>query len=105
MLFGECTLLVDGEERLLRAWDFFHCPAGTASTSSSAPAMVTCALVMAGARDNEQLHYPVSELAARYGGERARRRRTTRSRGLRGLGAGRAGAARVLGQLSLGQAS
>ena len=29
VLFGECTLLVDGEERTLRAWDFFHCPAGT----------------------------------------------------------------------------
>src|SRR3982750_3860939 len=26
VLAGECRLLVEGEERLLRAWDFFHSP-------------------------------------------------------------------------------
>ena len=26
VLSGECLLLVEGEERRLRAWDFFHCP-------------------------------------------------------------------------------
>ena len=26
VLSGECRLLVEGEERLLRPWDFFHCP-------------------------------------------------------------------------------
>lgn len=26
VLVGECVLLVDGEERLVRAWDFVHCP-------------------------------------------------------------------------------
>ena len=29
VLSGECTLLVEGVERLLRPWDFFHSPAGT----------------------------------------------------------------------------
>src|SRR5690242_17424203 len=29
VLAGECVLLVSGEERPMRAWDFFHCPAGT----------------------------------------------------------------------------
>ena len=29
VLSGECLLLVEGEERLLRAWDFFHSPAWT----------------------------------------------------------------------------
>ena len=29
VLSGECLLLVEGEERTLRAWDFFHCPGGT----------------------------------------------------------------------------
>jgi uncharacterized cupin superfamily protein len=29
VLAGECLLVVDGEERPLRAWDFFHCPGGT----------------------------------------------------------------------------
>ena len=29
VLSGECVLLIEGEERKLRAWDFVHCPAGT----------------------------------------------------------------------------
>ena len=29
VLSGECRLLVEGGERILRAWDFFHAPAGT----------------------------------------------------------------------------
>jgi uncharacterized cupin superfamily protein len=29
VLAGECLLLVEGEDRPLRAWDFFHCPGGT----------------------------------------------------------------------------
>ena len=29
VLSGECLLIVEGEERSLRAWDFVHCPAGT----------------------------------------------------------------------------
>jgi uncharacterized cupin superfamily protein len=30
VLAGECLLLVDGQARPLSAWDFFHCPGGTA---------------------------------------------------------------------------
>ena len=26
---GECLLIVEGEERPLRPWDYFHCPPGT----------------------------------------------------------------------------
>src|SRR5579875_3081916 len=26
VLLGECRLLVEGGEQLLRPWDFFHCP-------------------------------------------------------------------------------
>ena len=29
VLSGECRLLVEGEERTLRQWDFVQCPAGT----------------------------------------------------------------------------
>jgi quercetin dioxygenase-like cupin family protein len=29
VLAGECRLLVEGEERRLRTWDFFHCPPWT----------------------------------------------------------------------------
>ena len=67
VLAGECRLLVEGEERMLRAWDFFHCPAGTEHVfvgAGDAP----CVILMAGARtDSEQVLYPVSELAGRYG--------------------------------------
>ena len=30
VLSGECVLVVEGEKRPLRAWDFVHCPGGTA---------------------------------------------------------------------------
>jgi uncharacterized cupin superfamily protein len=67
VLAGECKLLVEGEERLLRAWDFFHCPAGTEHVFVGA-GDGPCAILMAGVRTaDEKLLYPVSELAARYG--------------------------------------
>ena len=67
VLSGECTLLVEGEERTLRQWDFFHSPAGTEHIFVGA-GDGPCVIVMAGARsEDEQLLYPVSELAARYG--------------------------------------
>ena len=67
VLSGECRLLVDGAERFLRSWDFFHCPAGTQHVFVGA-GDGPCVILMAGARsEDEQLLYPVSELAARYG--------------------------------------
>jgi uncharacterized cupin superfamily protein len=30
VLAGECVLIVEGETRPLKAWDFVHCPGGTA---------------------------------------------------------------------------
>lgn len=66
VLSGECRLLVEGEERLLRPWDFFHCAAGTEHVFVGA-GEGPCVILMAGARsEDEQLLYPVSELAARY---------------------------------------
>jgi uncharacterized cupin superfamily protein len=67
VLSGECKLLVEGEERPLRQWDFVHSPAGTEHIFVGA-GDGPCVILMAGARtDDEGLHYPVSELAARYG--------------------------------------
>jgi len=67
VLSGECTLLVEGEERLLRPWDFFHSPTGTEHIFVGA-GDGPCVILMAGARSEPwQVHYPVSELAARYG--------------------------------------
>jgi uncharacterized cupin superfamily protein len=43
VLAGECLLIVEGEERPLRTWDFFHCPGGTAHAivgAGSGPSIV-----------------------------------------------------------------
>jgi len=67
VLSGECRLLVNGEERLLGPWDFVHCPPGTEHVFVGA-GDGPCVVLMTGARsDDEELLYPVSELAARYG--------------------------------------
>jgi quercetin dioxygenase-like cupin family protein len=66
VLSGECLLLVEGEERRLRAWDFFHAPAWTEHGFVGA-GEGPCAIVMAGARSSPEVRYPASELAARRG--------------------------------------
>jgi uncharacterized cupin superfamily protein len=67
VLSGECTLLVEGEERPLRQWDFVHCPAGVEHVFVGA-GDGPCVILMTGARTpDEKLLYPKSELAARYG--------------------------------------
>jgi len=67
VLAGECTLLVEGEERTLRQWDFFHSPAGTEHTFVGA-GDGPCVLFMVGARGGEwHVTYLVSELALRHG--------------------------------------
>ena len=66
VLSGECRLLVEGEERLLRQWDFFHCPPGTEHVFVGA-GDGPCVILMVGARGEDwNVVYPVSELAARY---------------------------------------
>ncbi len=67
VLSGECRLLVEGEERLLSRWDFFHCPPETEHIFVGA-GDGPCVILMAGARSEDmRVLYPVSELAARYG--------------------------------------
>jgi uncharacterized cupin superfamily protein len=68
VLSGECRLLVEGEERLLRPWDFVDSPAGTEHIFVGA-GDGPCVILMAGARggDEWRVLYPLSELAARYG--------------------------------------
>jgi uncharacterized cupin superfamily protein len=66
VLFGECLLLVEGEERPLKQWDFVHCPPMTQHVfvgAGSGP----CAILMVGARpDPEQLLYPVADVAVKH---------------------------------------
>jgi len=67
VLQGECLLLVEGEERPLRAWDFVHCPAGTEHAFVGA-GDGPCVIFMSGSRFHpHSAVYPRSELALRYG--------------------------------------
>ncbi|MFN2472168.1 MAG: cupin domain-containing protein [Gaiellaceae bacterium] len=67
VLSGECTLIVEEEERPLRQWDYFHCPADTRHVFVGGGAG-PCAILMIGARkEMETGRYPVSDVAAKYG--------------------------------------
>jgi uncharacterized cupin superfamily protein len=67
VLSGECVLLIEGEERPLKAWDFVHCPPETEHVFVGA-GDGPCVIFMAGSRSNEErLVYPRSELALRHG--------------------------------------
>jgi uncharacterized cupin superfamily protein len=65
VLYGECIVILDGQERLLRRWDFVHCPAGTEHVFVGAGDGPS-AVLMIGSRREQRAHYPVNELAARY---------------------------------------
>jgi uncharacterized cupin superfamily protein len=67
VLSGECILVVEGEERRLRQWDFFHCPPGTAHITVGA-SEEPCAIFMTGARTaGKLLEYPVDPVAGKHG--------------------------------------
>jgi uncharacterized cupin superfamily protein len=58
VLAGECTLIVEEEERPLRQWDYFHCPPDTRHVIVGA-GDGPCAILMIGLRPEvETLHYP-----------------------------------------------
>jgi len=66
VLSGEGLLVIDGEERPLKQWDFVHCPPWTRHVFVGA-GDGPCAILMVGMRpDAEELLYPVSELARKY---------------------------------------
>jgi uncharacterized cupin superfamily protein len=66
ILSGECLLLIEGEERSLKAWDFVHCPPWTDHVFVGAGAG-PCAILAVGTRRGGDVVYPVSELAQRHG--------------------------------------
>jgi uncharacterized cupin superfamily protein len=67
VLGGECTAIVNGEERTLGQWDLLHCPAGTEHVFVGA-GTGPCWILMVGARKpGAKSHYPVNELAAKHG--------------------------------------
>jgi uncharacterized cupin superfamily protein len=69
VLSGEALLIVEGEERPLRRWDFVHCPIGAEHViigAGDAP----CAVLAIGAREHQEGPdwggYPVDETALRH---------------------------------------
>jgi uncharacterized cupin superfamily protein len=71
VLSGECILVIEGEERRLKPWDFVHCPPWTEHIFVGA-GDGPCAIFMVGVRSGEwRVTYPRSELAARFGASAA----------------------------------
>jgi uncharacterized cupin superfamily protein len=65
LVSGEAILIVEGEERPLRPWDFVHCPPDTKHTIVGAGAE-PCVVVAVGARDGPDWGgYSVDEVALR----------------------------------------
>lgn len=70
VLSGEALLVVEGAERPLRAWDFFHCPPQTRHAilgAGSGP----CVVLAVGTREHDgapgSLGFPADEVARRHG--------------------------------------
>jgi uncharacterized cupin superfamily protein len=67
---GEAVLVVEGEERPLRAWDFVHCPPGTRHVVVGA-GNGPCLVIAVGAREHDgqrdSLGFPADDVAKRHG--------------------------------------
>jgi quercetin dioxygenase-like cupin family protein len=79
VLSGECTLIVEGEERSLAEWDFFYCAPGTEHilVASEEQSAIVLAVGGRGRGVGGGIVYKVCAAAARYGASVARE--TTRS--------------------------
>jgi uncharacterized cupin superfamily protein len=63
---GECVLVVEGEERQLKAWDFVHCPPWTKHIFVGA-GDGPCVIVMVGSRaGGSEIVYAVDDVAAKH---------------------------------------
>ena len=69
VLSGRCKLLVNGEEKPLRTWDFVHCPPNVTHVFVGA-GDGPCALLAIGHRPEKvEIFYPESEMARRHNAE------------------------------------
>jgi uncharacterized cupin superfamily protein len=70
VLSGEALLIVEGEERPLRQWDFVHTPAGAAHTivgAGDGPAVIVAIGARIDSTGPNWGAYPVHEAAVRHG--------------------------------------
>ena len=67
VLSGECLILIEGEKRPLRAWDFVHCPAWTQHSLVGAGSR-PCVFVAVGGRCRpDEGRYTVADVALKHG--------------------------------------
>jgi uncharacterized cupin superfamily protein len=69
VLSGECVLIVEGEERPLKQWDLFHCPAGVDHAivgAGEGPSLVLAVGSRKGDAD-DGLVYPAEPAAQKHG--------------------------------------
>jgi uncharacterized cupin superfamily protein len=66
---GECVLIVNGEERPLKAWDFFHCPAGVdhAIVGAGDGRSIVVAVGARTGNEDDGLVYPAHPVAQKHG--------------------------------------
>ena len=73
VISGEALLIVEGQERPLRQWDFVHCPPKTEHVLVGA-GDGPCVLLAMSSRENQAFgpygEYPPNEVARRYGASR-----------------------------------
>jgi uncharacterized cupin superfamily protein len=67
VLAGEGVLVVEGQERPLRAWDFFHCPPNAGHVLVGAGESPFVFVAVGARRQGRPIVYPVDEAAARHG--------------------------------------
>jgi uncharacterized cupin superfamily protein len=67
VLRGQGTLIVEGEERALAEWDFFHCPPRTAHTIVNTGAEPALILAVGARKEKGSARYPVEPAAIRHG--------------------------------------
>jgi uncharacterized cupin superfamily protein len=66
VLAGECLLVVEGEERRLRAWDYFHCPGGTAHVLTGAGDGPSVVLAVGARGGRKGVVYLVDDVAMKH---------------------------------------
>ena len=66
VIAGECQLLVVSQEITLRAWDFFHCPGGTAHIIVGAGEEPSLVLAVGARGGRKGIEYLVDDTALRH---------------------------------------
>ncbi len=67
VLRGECLLIVEGQEMLLKQWDYFHCPPDVAHAIVGAGTRPSLVLAVGNRLGPDVIVYPRDETALKHG--------------------------------------